>query len=451
MPEKSRKSISTSSKDACAPRARRRRRRRSARGTDAAGHHDQPGGRRRRLGRLGSSGAYAESGERSSGRLGSSGAHAESGERSLWPPAAASTSPPLVLDRARAEAPVGAATAPSGAVEGFDLSGERSAALSAAVEEARPRTRRRRSWYFATAGLAAIGLALLAGAATLKIGAPSLQKTPPFIAAAEGAEQGPAAERRGRAVERRFGGVADEGSATRGAGQGRHHRRAAGRSRRAQTPTPAPRRRRLRPRGSPVAPAADTPIVAPAAPSATVAPLFPDAKPVKTVSVRPDGTLISVDSTPAPTPSPPAPSRRGGAARGRQCAGGDGGGPATAAGEAATPKLDLPTKLSPKSSARVVAKTDTTAPAAATDTTPNAPLQLAAPAGATKAAKTPPAKAGRRRRRRSAAGRCDARRPRRRAPTRRRRRTQRRGRRRLGGATRRAALRGRRAERDFAA
>ena len=42
-------------------------------------------------------------------------------------------------------------------------------------------------------------------------------------------------------------------------------------------------------------------------------------------------------------------------------------------------KLDLPTKLSPKSSARVVAKTDTTAPADATDTTPTAPLQLGAP------------------------------------------------------------------------
>ncbi len=66
---------------------------------------------------------------------------------------------------------------------------------------------------------------------------------------------------------------------------------------------------------------------------------------------------------------------------------------AAAAAEPATPKLDLPTKLSPpKSSARVVAKTDTTAPAAATDTTPNAPLQLGSPALASKPTKTPPAK-----------------------------------------------------------
>ncbi len=67
--------------------------------------------------------------------------------------------------------------------------------------------------------------------------------------------------------------------------------------------------------------------------------------------------------------------------------------PTAAAGEPATPKLELPTKLSPKSSARVVAKTDTTAPAAATDTTPNAPLQIGPPARPNKIAKTPPAKA----------------------------------------------------------
>ncbi len=60
--------------------------------------------------------------------------------------------------------------------------------------------------------------------------------------------------------------------------------------------------------------------------------------------------------------------------------------------EPATPKLDLPTKLSPKSSARVVAKTDTTAPAGATDTTPNAPLQITPIPRPTKAAKSPPAK-----------------------------------------------------------
>ena len=274
------------------------------------------------------------------------------------------------------QAPFGVAPAPSGAVDDFDLAGERGAALSAALEEDRPRTRRPRSWYFATAGLAAIGLALLAGAATLKMGAPSANKTPPFIAAADG----PSKIQPPSDATARSGGdsaaLLTKDSAT-------------GAPVKIVTTEEKPLAVAA---GSPVAAAAQTPIVAPAAPSATVAPLFPDANPVKTVSVRPDGTLISADSTPTPTPAPPTPAAQGApravdtAPVGRTAA------PA-AAGEPATPKLDLPTKLSPKSSARVVAKTDTTAPAAATDATPTAPLTLAAPAAATKAAKTPPAKA----------------------------------------------------------
>jgi len=135
----------------------------------------------------------------------------------------------------------------------------------------------------------------------------------------------------------------------------------------AQTPSSPPAA------ASPVAPSAETPVVAPAGPSATVAPLFPEAKPVKTVSVRPDGTLISADSTPNPPSPPSAPSAKM-IARVADNSGTIG----EAAPEPATPKVDLPTKLSPpKSSARVIAgKTDTTAPAAATETTPIEPLQI---------------------------------------------------------------------------
>jgi hypothetical protein len=129
--------------------------------------------------------------------------------------------------------------------------------------------------------------------------------------------------------------------------------------------------------GLPVVNAPDTPVVPPAAPSTSVAPMFPAAKPVKTVSVRPDGTLIPPDAAPvaappiaAPTPAPPPPAKS--TARAIDAV--------VASPDAATPKVDLPTKLTPpKSPARVVAKTDTTAPADATDTTPSAPLQLAAP------------------------------------------------------------------------
>jgi cell division septation protein DedD len=52
--------------------------------------------------------------------------------------------------------------------------------------------------------------------------------------------------------------------------------------------------------------------------------------------------------------------------------------PIVATPEAATPKLDLPTKLSPKSQQRVIAKTDTTAPNADASATPSAPQQLVA-------------------------------------------------------------------------
>jgi len=103
---------------------------------------------------------------------------------------------------------------------------------------------------------------------------------------------------------------------------------------------------------SPVAPASDTPIVAnPPAAATPAAPVSSDPSRVKTISVRPDGTLISsgFEANTAAAPSPAAPSPT----------------PTQAAidAEAATPAPALPTKLSPpKSNARVVSKPDTAAP-----------------------------------------------------------------------------------------
>jgi SPOR domain len=111
------------------------------------------------------------------------------------------------------------------------------------------------------------------------------------------------------------------------------------------------------------------PTAAPAAPAP-----FPEPKRVKTVSVRPDGSVISSgsesvadagpaaappanpsvsealpDATPQPA-NPPIP-------RARPAFDASAG----SAAQPATPKLDLPTKLAPKSTARVpIAKTDTT-------------------------------------------------------------------------------------------
>jgi hypothetical protein len=140
---------------------------------------------------------------------------------------------------------------------------------------------------------------------------------------------------------------------------------------------------------------------APAAPAP-----FPEPKRVKTVSVRPDGSLISSGSEPvadaaaranAPAPAsstdappadaaaqpanPPVPRARpafDAAANG--------------APQPATPKLDLPTKLSGKSTARVpIAKTDTTVVGAA-NRAPEAPLQVT-PTATEKPARTPRAPA----------------------------------------------------------
>jgi hypothetical protein len=151
---------------------------------------------------------------------------------------------------------------------------------------------------------------------------------------------------------------------------------------------------------SPVAPANDTQIVANATPTATpMSPVGADPSRVKTISVRPDGTLISssyqsADAAPAPTPSPtPAPPAAATSDK-PQVATTD------TDGEASSPAVALPTKLSPpKSGARVVGKTDTTAPADAgagpvpTTPKPKKPKPKPTPAADADVAKTDDAQA----------------------------------------------------------
>ncbi|HYA74350.1 MAG TPA: hypothetical protein VEF36_14455, partial [Roseiarcus sp.] len=115
-------------------------------------------------------------------------------------PAAANDEPVAGFESSASQAPQGeakreplqtppgleAATAPSGGAQSHDFF-EEDHAEAAGLGEAEARKQPPRSWYFKTAGLAAIGVALLGGAAALKIGAvPGLAKNPPFIAAAEG-------------------------------------------------------------------------------------------------------------------------------------------------------------------------------------------------------------------------------------------------------------------------
>ncbi len=83
--------------------------------------------------------------------------------------------------------PAASASAQFDHPEDFELTQQERAALLAEADEVGAGRSRSRSWYFKTAGLAAIGAMLLAGAGALKIGVvPGLPKKPPFIAAAAG-------------------------------------------------------------------------------------------------------------------------------------------------------------------------------------------------------------------------------------------------------------------------
>ena len=135
---------------------------------------------------------------------------------------------------------------------------------------------------------------------------------------------------------------------------------------------------------SPVAASVNTPVVAPAPPAPPpLASQFPDPRPVRTVSLRPDGTPIPTPAAPAPDAAEPLPEAQAPTAK-----------PASkttkndAAGVAqpSTPKLELPPKPAKSSARVVVAKTDTTAPGAET---PGQPVQLGGPTKAEKTQKPP--------------------------------------------------------------
>jgi len=239
-----------------------------------------------------------------------------------------------------------------------------------------PAPTRRRSWYIKVAGLTGLAVLMVAGAATLKLsGGPAGTKTPPMILAAVGPNKIAPPDETTVQSANDTGALLNKDSTTTGSVKVVSNQ---------EQPNALPAKN-----DSPVAPMNDSPIIAPnqapfvmaSAPAATpspepaVATAAPPAaapqilapKGPKTVSVRPDGTLIVASAGPAsipapaaaaPTPQPqprkpdPAPS---------------------VTSLAASPTLDLPPAKAPKSSQRVaVNRTDTTAP-----TEPvNAPLQL---------------------------------------------------------------------------
>jgi hypothetical protein len=301
--------------------------------------------------------------------------------------------PPATLPHVEGEAemapppPFAAGLRPAFAEPETDYVAEPPAAQEPAYGERAP-ARGSRGWGFKVIGMIVVGVVLLAGAAALKHGVPGLPKAPPFIAADDAPTK---VQPPNEANVQSTGDIAallmkDSANPTPVKVVNTEEQPVDLRTQ-TQPPTPAPSASAGQPNAagaaptlaanpaSPVATAPDTQIVPSPAASASVAPMFPAAKPVKTVSVRPDGTLIAAaDATPssaAPAPdvvtTPPVKTAVRAVAS------------VVATPEAATPKLELPTKLSPKSQQRVVAKTDTTAPNADASATPSAPLQLVAP------------------------------------------------------------------------
>ena len=280
-----------------------------------------------------------------------------------------------------------------------------------AVEAAEPRPRR---WKLAVSALALAGLAMIGAVFVLKGRVPGMPKDPPFIAAAQGPTkvQPPSDQTAAAANDPGVSVLKDSGKPASVKILNTEEQpvdlTAQGSS---ETAPPAPANPpaaadQPKPPSSaavatPVAATVDTPLVPPAAaPPLAMTSEFPNPKPVRTVSLRPDGTPIAAVAPPAqnsfdaaptetstkpaatPAPAPASASAPVPAAKTTS--------DAAAVAQPSTPKVELPTKLSPKSSARVVvAKTDTTAPDANAQTPSESAQSGAQAKAAEKAAKKP--------------------------------------------------------------
>jgi hypothetical protein len=306
------------------------------------------------------------------------------------------------LDEEVEEIAPGASEADRAARQDYEFDAHRSDGASAADpgDERRPM-----SWKIAVSALALAGVAMIGGVFALKGGAPGFRKDPPFIAAAQGPTKvAPPSDQ--TVTTSSDGGSLLKDSAKPGAVKVVNSEEqpvdlsaqaSLGNAPPANPPAVADQ---AKPPASAMDAAAlaatiNTPLVPPpAGPPQGMTSEFPDPKPVRTISLRPDGTPIAAanppdqtasdakfaaapavaPTTPAEAPMKPAPKTAS---------------DATGVAQPSTPKIELPTKLSPKSSARVVVgKTDTTAPDA-TAQTPGEPTQNGAPAKPEKAAKKP--------------------------------------------------------------
>jgi SPOR domain len=313
-------------------------------------------------------------------------------------PLASIESEPLrpTLDEEVEELAPGASDADRAARQDYEFDAHRSDGASAAeaAEERRPMR-----WKIAVSALALAGVAMIGAVFALRGGAPGFKRDPPFIAAAQGPTKVAPPSDQTVTTSNDAGATLLKDNAKPGSVKVvNSEEQPVDLNAQASVGNPSSTNSsaatdQAKPPASgtgatALAATINTPLVAPPVqPPRGMSSEFPDPKPVRTISLRPDGTPIAAlsapdqaasqptspapaeaPSKPAEAPSKPAPKTTS---------------EATGAAQPSTPKIELPTKLSPKSSARaVVGKTDTTAPEATAQTP-------AEPAKPEKAAKKP--------------------------------------------------------------
>ena len=288
------------------------------------------------------------------------------------------------LDDEVEELAPGASEADRAARRDYEFDDHHSGGASAADagEERRPMR-----WKIAVSALALAGVAMIGAVFVLRGGVPGLKKDAPFIAAAQGPTKVAPPSDQTVTTSSDAGATLLHDNAKPGPVKVvNSEEQPVDLNAQASVnnpPAPAP--------ADPSASAADatalaatinTPLVAPppAAPPKGMTSEFPEPKPVRTISLRPDGTpigapprLISRRATRSRRQRPPpAPAERAEAREAPSEPAPKTTSDATGVAQPSTPKIELPTKLSPpKSAARVaVGKTDTTAPEATAQTPP---------------------------------------------------------------------------------
>ena len=157
-------------------------------------------------------------------------------------------------------------------------------------------------WKIAVSALALAGVAMIGAVFALRGGVPGLKKDAPFIAAAQGPTKVAPPSDQTVTTSSDAGATLLHDNGKPGLGQSRQFRGAAGRFERTgvgqQPASGAPPAQRRRDGRAALAATINTPLVAPqaAAPPKGMTSEFPDPKPVRTISLRPDGTPIGAVS-----------------------------------------------------------------------------------------------------------------------------------------------------------